>query len=61
MNSHFSQETLREEVDRLANRVAPSGLVDLAGRAVCAEARFEVDQTVPRMAYLAHLEQRAAN
>ena len=59
MLTPFSEEALRQDLESLANRPATSGLVDAAGRAICAEARFEFEQTVQRMAYLAHLGQQA--
>jgi len=58
MLTPFSEETLRQDLEALAKRPASGGLVDAAGRAICAEARFEVDQTVQRLAYLAHLGQQ---
>jgi hypothetical protein len=61
MDFHFSEETLRKNLEVLVNRAAPSGCSGVASRASCAEARFEVDQTVLRMAYLAHLSQHSTD
>ena len=58
MDFHFSQDTLRQNLEVLANRQAPDGFVDASGRVICAEARFEVDNTALRLAYLAHLCQQ---
>jgi hypothetical protein len=60
MNSHFSEETLRQNLDDLVKRTISSPVVDRTGRAICAEARFEVEHTVQQLAYLAHLAQRPA-
>ena len=57
MDFHFSQETLRKDLEELSTQTAHIGAAKAAGRANCAEARFEIDQTVLRMANLAHLSQ----
>lgn len=61
MHSQFSEDTLRQNLNWLANRPTTTGLVDAAGRAICAEARFETDHTVQRLAYLAHLCQESTS
>lgn len=61
VDSHFSKDTLRENLKHLANRATTTAQVDPAGRAICAEARFDVDHTVQRLAYLAHLTQESTN
>ena len=55
--SHFTEEVLRKNLDDLASRQSSSTLANTAGRTIGAEARFETDHTVQRMAYLAHLQQ----
>jgi hypothetical protein len=61
MVSHFTEEVLRKNLDDLANRQASSSLANTAGRPICAEARFETDHTVQRMAYLAHLQRHSTD
>ena len=61
MDLHFSKETLRKNARELASRPTTSRSVDAAGRAIHAEERFEIDHTVQRMAYLAHLVREPTN
>lgn len=61
VDSHFSKDTLRKNLEQLAKRATTSAHVDSAGRAICAEARFDVDHTVQRLAYLAHLAQESTS
>jgi hypothetical protein len=61
MNSHFSEDTLRENLDHLATWALATRRIEAVGRETCAEARFETDQTVQRMAYLAHLTHESTN
>jgi hypothetical protein len=61
MDAHFSKDLLRRDLDSLTNHCAAGGPRDFDGQANCAEARFEVDQTVQHRAHLAHLHQQASN
>ncbi len=61
MNSHFSKDTLHENLKDLANWPTTNWRVEAVGRESSAEARFDIDQTVQRMAYLAHLTHESTN
>jgi hypothetical protein len=60
MDSRFSKETLRKDLDGPEHRAVGSSFAERAGRVTCAEARFEVDQTVQRATLLAHLTRDSA-
>ena len=55
MNVQFSQQTLRQDLLALLERKNADGMSDLAGRATCAEVRFESSYTALERAYEAHL------
>ncbi|MEX2115183.1 MAG: hypothetical protein WD845_18460 [Pirellulales bacterium] len=59
MDSHFCKETLQQDLEALFDRTSADGLSDLAGRAICAEARFEINHTALDRAYEAHLWRHA--
>jgi hypothetical protein len=61
MNSHFSKEMLERNLEALVNRATSRGYAEAFDQGICAEARFEIDHTVQRMAYLAHLGRRATD
>ena len=60
MDSRFSKEMLRRDLDGPEHRAVGSKFAERSGRVSCAEARFEVDQSVQRATLLAHLMRDSA-
>ena len=61
MNSHFSEDTLRANLEQLAKRPTVDDRVADFGRDGSAEVRFDTDHTVQQLAYLAHLTRASTN